>query len=224
MKKNIVKLVEDVDVTLIEFQEDKRPATKGLIKYMFPKYENDMLVMQLPLIDIHQRFYGVPTKLDKYHKTDEDRNYIKLPLTEDHVEILEKFDLFLSTEEFKQLIFGNKANKYSYSPLIQKPEGKDAYLKVKIDVDYESRAINTKVLLKYNNKNQTREEVVINNINDMVGYVNSSQSICIVKATKLWIQSATHKYGLSLKVLRILVEDGTEFPQTSEYDLDFIIK
>ena len=222
--KNIVRLLEDIDVNLIQFTDDKKPS-KGLIKIMYPSYDDtgvkEKLIIQLPMIDVNERFYGVP-RIDQFHKTDLQRDYIKLPLIEEQIDLLQKIDIKLSHESFKQIIFGDKWKKYYYCPLVQEPENKTAYMKVKLDMDKESEEIKTQVYL---NKDSKHEEVEIDNINDIALYVNNSRVLCIVKATKLWLQSATQpspKYGLTLKVVKILV-DGERPSQQVMSDLDFII-
>ena len=117
--------------------------------------------------------------------------------------------------------------KNSYCPLVQEPENKTAYMKVKLDMDKESEEIKTPVYLKTDPGLTRGKEVEIDNINDIALYVNNSRVLCIVKATKLWLQSATQpspKYGLTLKVVKILVdgESPVEEQQVMS-DLDFIV-
>ena len=223
MQKTIVRHLHDIDPKLIQFNESTKPAN-GLIRIAFPTYEGELgererLVIQLPVVQISNPYYGIP-RLDRFH-TEEQRNYIKLPYDKDTMGILQKIDEKLNCISFKQIMFGDKWSKYSYSPLVQTPEGKIPYIKLKLDTDPDSNDILTRV---YTTKWEKKEEVEISGIDDLALLVcYKSQVRCIVKATKLWIQQpqANAKYGLTLKVVKILVEEEGEEEEKKD-DLDFI--
>ena len=118
---NLVKKVTDVDVSLIHFTELKdNKSVKGM-KTAYPIYNLPTklpLIIQLPVINLYP--HGVP-KIDAYHKTFDEINYIKIPIahnTDIHT-LLQEIDYTMNSNDMKKTFFGEKGDKYEYMPLLK---------------------------------------------------------------------------------------------------------
>lgn len=106
-----------------------------------------------PFGNIKLTGFPVP-KIDKYHKTSDDLNYIEIYYDETQenckklFKVFEAMDAHLSSDEFKQQMFGKKWDRYKFLPLVKIPddddddenvEGKKKYKKqkkIKIKFEY----------------------------------------------------------------------------------------
>jgi hypothetical protein len=177
--------------------------------------------IQTPLINIST--YGIPS-IGKYYPTDESRTFIKLPLNRNNSEVnvfyekLKELDELMDSEEMKLQIFGSDkvAKQYKYQTIIREPEldvekdetfdTKPEYMKIKIDTDYITKEVKTRVMLKENKTRKVVED--ISTISDLCKYVRYKSNIrLIIMINKLYATKAKvgdiKKYGLTFKVLQI---------------------
>jgi len=179
--------------------------------------------------------YGLPPKTDKTGKpivgqsgqplTDRERGKLRIPFNVNDAEqkkfydLIKKIDKKCETE--REAIFGDKkkANVYKYTPLVRvPPENPDAeddapikpdYFSVKIDFEYETGAIKTKV---YQNIDGDRKEVETSSIDDVKKYVSYKCELRPVFAiSKLYASKAAdtdgkRKFGLTLTLKHIEVK------------------
>jgi len=112
-----------------------KPDKLTFVKYkdfLLTKYETQQLLIQTPWLNINA--FGMP-KRDKYHATDDQLRYIKLPIDtnkEDNkqfLDLLQQLDNKLNTEEFKKEYLGEKHKKYEYHPIVAEKENKPASVK-----------------------------------------------------------------------------------------------
>jgi hypothetical protein len=193
--KNIVQQLDDVNARLIQFQYGKNQSNES-IKLATPTYEGDLgnripFYIQLPPIRPYG-YYGVP-RLDKYH-TEEQINFITLPLDEEHMALFKQIDDYVGGVMFKQQYLDKDWKNYAYFPLVRRPQNKPSYVKIKID--------KSKLDVLAN-----KEKVDIITTDDLALYINNSIITCIVHVNLLWVQSpdlVDPKYGLTLKAIKIM--------------------
>ena len=218
------------NLTFTEMKETER--TKGQ-KIAFPNYisasgESKMLYIQLP--EIMLEMYGVP-KLGDYYKDDVQRSFIKLPLNQsikeiqDFSKMIKDLDMHLSSETFKEKIFGSKSKKYKYQSIFRLPNDPNdddedkskknsipriPYMKLKLNTTYPTGEIITTVFLKNKIKNEYKPVDDITDINSFCKYVcYQSKLKAIISPVKLWAQPITIKdpsYGVTFKILKVQVD------------------
>ena len=210
-----------------DFEENQR--SKGQ-KISYPRYSSESgaeipLFIQFPWITLET--YGVP-KLGEYYPDDSKRAFVKLPLdesveeTKQLIDLVKMIDEKLSSDEFKQKMFGAKASKYNYEPIFRLPQEEDEtkkvekkyntvkhpYMKLKIDTTFPDNQVKTIVfnsVLKDGRRTRSKIDD-IRTVTDFANYVCWMSSIRpIVRPVKLWAQPATKKdptYGLTFKIAK----------------------
>lgn len=114
-----------------------------------------------------------------------------------------EIDNGLKVETFKQYLFGDKHEKFEYSPIVKFPTTGSPYVKVKLSMSYPEKNIETMVSL-------VGENVDIDNVDDFAKFVKfRSEVLCMIKFTKLW--NVNTKYGLTLTLLKIDCTHNTSF-------------
>ena len=157
---------QDFDVNQLSFTElaENDRSKSQLIAY--PRYgkTGQALMLQAPWIKLDD--YGVP-RMSEYIKSDADRAKLKIPLNFEHPESkafhdkLVELDAHLGSQEMKDKLFGKKAAKYKYIPIVRSPLEEDEddenkkkskrtrpyppYLKPKIDTTWPETKIKTKI-------------------------------------------------------------------------------
>jgi hypothetical protein len=201
----------------------------------FPRYagvSNDFekgtnLILQLPWIHLSQ--HGIP-RLGEYYETDNDREFIKLPLDPNVPESKELMDKLMALDdrvggELKLGIIGKKnAKKLDYLPLVRTPEEKVVdsddeesketikrlpYIKIKFDTEFQTHVMKTLVYRKNADPDvrPKREQVGIETMEEMAEFVPYLSKVrVIVMANKLWASGSLKKFGITLKCLQIEVE------------------
>ena len=171
--------------------------------------------------------YGVP-RLGDYYKDDIQRSFIKLPLNQSISEVQEfskmikDLDNQLSSDAFKEKIFGSKSKKYTYQSIFRLPNEEDEdivkpnsipripYMKLKLNTTYPTNEIITTVFLKDKLKNEYKIVEDIANVDNFCKYVcYQSKLKAIIAPVKLWAQASTIKdpmYGITFKILKVQVE------------------
>ena len=232
----------DLDVARIsstELQENER--SKGQ-RIAFPRYEhptlgpNQALMIQLPWIKLET--YGVP-RAGEYYKNDSDRAFVKVPLNTSipevavFVEKVKEIDAYFASESFASTLVGKKWNKYKYQPIyreanVQADEDSDEetaakkkatgpklpYLKLKIDTEFGTGAIKTKLFRSVTEGGKrTRNEVPadeLQSVDDFARLVSYQSNFRpITRLVKFWAQPITKKdpmWGATLKIVKAEVE------------------
>ena len=200
---NLVKKVTDVDVSLIHFTELKdNKQVKGM-KTAYPIYNLPSklpLIIQLPAINLYP--YGVP-KIDAYHKTFDEINYIKIPIAHntDIHKLLQEIDYTMNSNEMKKKFFGEEYDKYEYMSLLKVQTMYPSYIKAKLDLSYETKAFETECFVN-------KERVDIDDVNEFSKICTYKSDVkCIIKFSKLW--SSNYRYGITLKLIKINIEKST---------------
>jgi hypothetical protein len=216
-------------------------------KHGFIRYDNKTVYFQTP--ELVLRTYGIPKFNEQYHKKDEDRAFIKIPLDETHVGGKVMIDKFRELDNFfrgkQEMLFGKKANEYEYKELVKEPQIDDEsdvedkkeetkskypplpklpFLKAKIDFDYTTKAMKTKLSLVDDNSDIV--EPVVQHIDDIAQHLRLNSEYRLVLAfSKHWSQkkaiSGKKLWGITLKVRRVRVKARPVVQQTGPRD-DFV--
>jgi hypothetical protein len=229
----------DVDVSCIKTTELKESDRSKGQKIAFFEYTNSSgnkipLYIQFTWCPIFT--YGIPS-ISEYYKTDADRMFIKIPLDPNNDDIkklmnfLSLLDAKLSSDEFKSKMFGNKASKYEYQPILRIPIEEDddedsakpgnksnkskpkvPYIKAKIAFCYQTQKIKTTVFSSVIDEKgiRKREKLEIDTIDQLAENVCFLSKIHpIIQPFKLWAQPPNKPqplYGASLKIIKMEVE------------------
>lgn len=165
---------------------------------------------------------------------------------------MESIDKYLTSAEGKKKIFGSEkvANNYVYQPIVRTPEDKQdededededddkkkktvkkqdkdqgprpRYMKFKIDLDWETKAIKTKVLVK--NDEGKREPVdgivSLDDINKYIRY--KSTNTLVIMWNKIYASKNklgdSKKYGAGFKITQALCEKPSDAKYTNDED------
>jgi len=237
--------VDSTRITSTEIQDNERSKGQRLayIQYNHPKFGSDQpLVIQAPWIRIVN--YGVPKMDERYFKSDADRAFVKIPLDDnipesaELIKMLIKLDELFTSKEFCLHLFGKKYEKYikGYVPIYRKPilnddEDNDddskkksskstipkyPYMKVKIDTNYDTKEVTTKLYRSemINNKRVSTELQDIKTIDDFAHIVCWNCNFRpIIRFVKFWAQPLTKKdptWGVTFKIMKAQVEPPTK--------------
>ena len=237
--------VDSTRITSTEIQDNERSKGQRLayIQYNHPKFGSDQpLVIQAPWIRIVN--YGVPKMDERYFKSDADRAFVKIPLDDnipesaELIKMLIKLDELFTSKEFCLHLFGKKYEKYikGYVPIYRKPvlnEDEDndddskkksskstipkyPYMKVKIDTNYDTKEVSTKLYRSemINNKRVSTELQDIKTIDDFAHIVCWNCNFRpIIRFVKFWAQPLTKKdptWGVTFKLMKAQVEPPTK--------------
>ena len=239
--------ISQIDSQLFSLEPYQESDAKASQKLGFIRYDNKIVYFQTP--ELVLRTYGIPKFNEQYHKKDEDRGYVKIPLDDTHAggkAMLEKFrelDQFFRGKQ--EQLFGKKASEYEYKELVKEPQQEDEsdqeeekkdtkskypplpklpFLKAKIDFDYNSKAMKTKLSL-VDDQGQVSEPVV-QHIDDIAQHLRLNSEYRLVLAfSKHWSQkkaiSGKKLWGITLKVRRVRVKSRPVLQKTGPQD-DFI--
>ena len=237
--------VDSTRITSTEIQDNERSKGQRLayIQYNHPKFGSDQpLIIQAPWIRIVN--YGVPKMDERYFKSDADRAFVKIPLDDnipesaELIKMLIKLDELFTSKEFCLHLFGKKYEKYikGYVPIYRKPvlnEDEDndddskkksskstipkyPYMKVKIDTNYDTKEVSTKLYRSemINNKRVSTELQDIKTIDDFAHIVCWNCNFRpIIRFVKFWAQPLTKKdptWGVTFKIMKAQVEPPTK--------------
>jgi len=233
---NLTTSFEDLEFSRISFtqlEENSRSNGQlvGYIRYNCPKNgEGSQLNIQCPWMKLFT--YGIPRQGPNF-ETDDKRAHIRIPFDEENEEhlklmtFLQQVDEYLGSDEFKQLNFGKKANKYKYSPIVRIPEEEEdddgnvvkkaPFFKVKIKLSWPDKVVETNVysVEEYEEdekkKWKTKETLECKTIDDIASHVKYLSTIRpIIRPFKVWALNAKvpePKYGLMFKVEKVQVQE-----------------
>ena len=117
----------DYDVDKLRFELPDSFKKRQIQDVMLPIYDgNRSPFIQLPPVELNA--YGVPSRAD-WFKDDQQRAFIKLPVTGELREFMEKMDKKFGSDEMKEVLFGNRCGKFQYQPIARttEAEGKPPY-------------------------------------------------------------------------------------------------
>jgi len=198
--------------------------------------------------------YGIPP-IGHYIKQDKDRNYILIPHDPSQsscnklFNMLAKLDEFMVNPETKKKLFGNKADKFKYVPLIKTPQDPDYededediykkktmhnkitklnYCKVKFLNDYVTKNLTTSVFKKaYNGDAKLIENIkTVTDLNNYLYWGSVARFAIIV--TRIWANKIAHpgsvrkEYGITLKCLQIEVAEPVPVYNNKYFEKNYI--
>lgn len=234
-KSDMTTKFTEVEVSRLNFTDlEDNQRSKGQ-KISYPRYTSENgsespLFIQFPWIDL--KSYGVP-KLGEYYADDSQRAFVKLPLDQSVPDVkqlsnlLKEIDEKLSSDEFKEKMFGSKASKYEYQPIFRLPQEDDddtkketkkdygpkhPYMKLKIDTTYPDNQVKTIVFnsVLENGKRVRTKVDNVKTVDDFASHVCwMSRVHPVVRPVKLWAQAPSKKdptYGLTFKIAKTEVE------------------
>ena len=166
-------------------------------------------MLQLPWVKMS--CYGIPKK-SKYFPTDKDRQFMHIPLQGELLEQFKAIDRIMSTDEIKTEIFGfNIGQTMELCPLV-KNGNKGEYVKIKLDTDYETGNIKTKMLV---NGEVATDVSTLPLFEYQLPY--SSNIAMIIKLVKVWTMNK--RFGLTIKAIKVSVKQPE---QPKETEVDFL--
>ena len=193
------------------------------------KYYDDPLVVQSPWINLNA--FGIP-KIDKYHPKEEDRQYIRVPLSKDpedsFVGFIQMLDTYFDSQEFRKTYLSAKQQQFQYFPLL-KESASDKYppsLKLKLDTKREENADGpfTAILtdfLKIDEEGK-KERMSVHNMNDAMKAVPFKSNVrMLFRVMKVWVQPSMKSYGSILRLKKIQVKKSAK-ANVKENEDDFV--
>ena len=221
-----VSKYNDIVVANMQFTElsdSNRIASK---KISFITYNGMNMMLQTPTLITEA--YGIPRK-GEFYKEDKTRNFYKLPFCHerkqqedvryDQVEAfyktLREIDIRCSSVEFRKQMFGDKFDKYRYSPLVrdaskdeEQPVAsasyKPPYTKLKIQLDY--RTQKPLVNIRDGLTKETKDVDTIDDCSQYLGYMSKVRFI--IHFNKFYLMKASvgngqKQYGITLAIKHV---------------------
>jgi len=196
----------------------------GNMLISFAQYNDPQLPHKIPIFMTNEITIVNKTGLTSTLHANPNTRAIKLPLSDQNLsKMLKSIDQKIPTH--KNELFGNKANKYTYSPLIKKqivnnnglPEeiGYE-YCTMKFSIDWDTKKINTGFFL---NNGVTACKLQINSYNDLRTHIAPGCRVKIIfSINKIWATKTPHQntFGLGLKVLQMEI-----FPKPKPQKVDY---
>jgi hypothetical protein len=226
----------------------------------YPRYDHPALGKdQLSIMqgsDMKLSSYGIPPKEPYFvDKPDKERSFVKIPFDEsihgckEFKEKLLEVDEHMKSKEMKEKLFGKKASKYNYVPIVRvqavdddddddddkkKKEKKNTtpkydYMKAKLDLTYPDFKIKTRLVKAVKNEDgkTEREPIDVETLDDV------SKHLCflsefkpIFRIAKLWahppkgVQGNPPQYGLVFKLIKAEVKPSTKTPNIMKEFMD----
>jgi hypothetical protein len=196
-----------------DIKDKKNKILTGFVNYADNGMRRTLL---LKTKEITLSKYGYTS--EEYISNESQKFNLKVPLSEDinseEISKYEEWDEFLSTKQFKEQLFDSVAQqykscddkasqKYKLSSTIKKfTDGKPPRISFKIDVDYETQTIKTKVFDNYETTPMNIE--TLDDFKKIVSFGSSFQ--IIFKIVKLWGHLPTLPepgYGLIFKLYQV---------------------
>jgi hypothetical protein len=241
------KKIAQIDCQLFSLEQYQETDAKVSQKHGFIRYDNQITYFQTP--ELVLRTYGIPKFNEQYHKDEESRSYIKIPLDESQAGGKLMLEKFRELDEYfkgkQEALFGKNASSYEYKSLVKEPQldeesemedkkedtkskypplPKLPFLKAKFDLDYTTKALKTKLSLVDDQGEVT--EPVVQHLDDIAQHVRLNSEYRLVLAfSKHWAQkkaiSGKKLWGITLKVRRVRVKARPVVQKTGPQD-DFL--
>lgn len=236
----------NLEIMPVEETKFNTAQKTSFIKYKKATSSKSFFQFQTPMLNIFT--YGMPRiteKNKKWYPTEKSRAHIKIPFDSNNTHSsnffkkLEEMDMFFQSNEFKKHIFGNEkiASTYTYQPIVRIPEELDdsenpvdttqnidrpKYIKVNIDLHWETNEILTKCfLLNENNERVEIKQDQIKTLDDLLKFIRFKSNITVVivcnkvYAAKTKV-NGTKKYGVTFKAIQILCEPVSNHPSNNQ--------
>jgi len=182
---------EQVNVNQISFGALEDSTYVKSQKQAFINHKNQKLLIQTPYFLTET--YGV-TRAGEYYQTLKSRAFFKMPLCDDRREFpvevdydaimtfhqkLVEIDEMMSSSETKNKLFGDKADKYEYVPIVRQPQVLDeddenqkkyyrpAFCKFKLDLAFDTEVPKFRL---FDGSSGKRVEVKMNSFEDALKY------------------------------------------------------
>lgn len=213
----------NVKFSRVENNEYAKTQKMSFPRYTCNKRGEISVVIQTPIIQLTQ--YGIPPLHEDYCKSDDDRQYIKIPFDPTQEEVMKLKEIFeeidkIAGDRDQELILGSKYKKYAYVPIVRKPQEKDddsddedasasaytgpryEYFKAKINMDFKTKLVKTKVFKKLSEeeaKEKGKKREIIDNIKtitDLVQHITFKSKVkMLVSINKVWAAKSADKSG-----------------------------
>jgi hypothetical protein len=172
----------------------------------FPRYDfnGGKLQVQLPILQITH--YGIPKFNPQWHKSDTDRQYIRLPIFDkDVIKMFNNID-----DQAKKCL--KKDKKFSFIETVRTSEEEDRpqLIKLKFDSDFNTGDIKTKFYTTDEN-NEKHEIENIKTMSDIEGIIKYKSKLkCVITVSKVWAQkkSANPQYGITWKLTHAILDNS----------------
>ncbi len=228
----------DVNKLVVQPLEDNKLNTAqklAMVRYKHDQYSEGLCQIQSHNCKLFT--YGIP-RAGPYYATDKARAFVKVPEdVNDPKSVtffnkLESIDTLMQSTEFKKKLFGSDkvANLYKYQPIVRVAEEREdddeevveqtpkknygprpRYMKVKVDLDWESSAVKTKCFVK--DETGARIPVTdVSTLDELNKYVRYQSTICMVMilnkvyASKAKVNGESKKYGATFKLSQVVCE------------------
>lgn len=191
--------------------EENARSKNQLIGYV--RYGTGQLLLKTDWIKLTSG--GVPRQ-DDYHPDDTKRRYMRVPENEDSEELfktLREIDNNLGSDEMKKKFFGNKAKKYSYTPIVREPitddddeNKKPNYIKLMFHTSYPEGNITTNIFWNKEDGNPPEKQDVSTPDEAMKAVPYLSRIRIIISPVKTWAHQSKMKdpqYGITFKIIQI---------------------
>jgi len=221
---------EQVNVQQISFGVLEDSSYVKSQKQACINHKNQKLLIQTPYFLTET--YGVP-RAGEYYQTLKSRAFFKMPLCDDRREFplevdydaimtfhqkLVEIDEMMSSNDTKTKLFGDKADKYEYMPIVRQPQVSDdddeaqkkyyrpAFCKFKLDLAFDSEVPKFRL---FDGSSGKRVEVKMNSFEDALKYFKFlTRHRMIVHVFKIYAGKTAptgekRKYGLVLKATAI---------------------
>ena len=188
------------------------------------KYYDDPLVIQSPWMNLSN--YGIP-RTDKLHTKEEDRQYVRVPLSrkqdDPFVVFIKLLDECFNSDDFRKSYLGDKQQKYEYFPL-HKESTEDKYppsMKLKMEIKGEGdQASLTTSFIRVDDSNKC-ERLSVYNMDDAMKAVSFRSDIrMLFRVMKVWVQPSIKAYGCVLRLKKIQIKKTSK---EKEGEDDFIV-
>lgn len=217
------KDIKFTNVEISELNKEKQPLS-------YIKYNGGRLLVQADWMSLTH--HGIPLlatddKPDRYHKTDDTRQFIKIPIDVDQkscMDIKAHFDAadkWAQSKAVKKKLFKDKADQYRFIPTVKTPDpidedkkkpGKDYpiidYIKMRFHTDFNNGTMLTRVNRVDQDKKRT--PITVQTVTDIANEIGYKSNIKFVfYYSKIWADKTKPKgsdyfsYGLGLKVMVI---------------------
>lgn len=222
---------DDIDFNNIKISEFNMSRHQtAYISYYDPRNDKvEKMIMECDWIKICM--YGIPHLNKNYINTDEEREYIQIPLDlnqpsamklKNHLELMDKW---ANSDEVRYKLFGDNMNKYAYEPLVKEKMFYDnndhkqklrsnntSYVKMKFKMDlYGPNRTNKTMIVKL--ENGKRNILDANTITEIAKEITFLSDVKIYfHYTKIWaIGIGRMTYGIGIKIKTIEVKPNSKF-------------
>ncbi len=181
--------------------------------HLLINYNNERLNIQTNWITLSH--YGVP-KSDQYHKTEESRRYLQIPLIDDNFKkFIESLDNHFSSDNFKKEFLEEKQQNFNYIPILKESKAENYPASMKIKIDFYNDKHLSEVYHKTDDKGNVKCD--LNTMNDIKRCIPYKSDIKIIfRINKLWFMSKN--YGVQIKLVKVLIKNQ----QNKIENIDFL--